>query len=224
MRFPITLLALVAFPPLVVGVLVGAAPAQAALTFSATASTSDGSPLSAITPGVQITIDVTATTDFPEALGLTAAIYGYRSSMFSLDAAASTVPDQLFGDPCFPTVGCIGGIQNDGGIGPSPPYEESRPDGTARTVIFEGLSLTPATGTGVGQGPQFSIVFDVVSVPAEFETSFLIGTEPPQYTYEGGDGIVNNALIAVTVIPEPTAALLLGLGLAALARRRPRPD
>jgi hypothetical protein len=204
--------------------------ANAALIWSAVATMSDGAALSTITPNSQLTIDISVTTSSPnEALALTASVSGYSTRIYSLNVAASTVPDALFCDTSVPSVGCTGGLpQSTGGISPLPPYELEAAPGVGRTVIFNAVQLgVPAAGTGSNvQNPQFSIVFDVGPIFDPPDVSiFTIGVSPiygdGYISASGGESFVSNATVQLTAIPEPTTTLLLGLGLLGLATQRP---
>ena len=204
-------------------VLLFAGSAQAAATWTVSASTSDGSPLSAVTPGVQIVLDIGLTTSAPgELLGISGSISGYDPDIIRPAATGHTIASSVLNQVCFPSAGCFGGVANlESGL-----RVESGVEGPGEEATFLSvLSVTPAAGDGTIDQPfpQFQIVFDFIGFPPGGGNTVLnIGTFA-EYAdaYTGvSDSVVNNTSIAITLIPEPGTALLMGLGLAALARRR----
>ena len=209
-----------------VAMLAMAPSAFAAITYTATATTSDSSPLSAVTVGAQIIIDITVRTDdFASAAG--GSVNNYDNSVVALNAGASTIAGTIFNQICVAPGTCFNGLTNQSGS--AIPFAET----TVGTVGVESqflnaLGLAPAGGNGsVDEGAvggvtgdaQFQIVFDA---SAGGSTTLNIGTYfAYQDGYTGTDGLdpgtSTNTSIAITVIPEPGTALLMGLGLAGLA-------
>ena len=71
-------------------------------------------------------------------------------------------------------------------------------------------------GDGTAEAAQFQIVYNVIGAGS---TPLSIGTFAAYAdAYSGAsDNTVNNTSVAITVVPEPGTALLMGLGLAGLA-------
>ena len=199
-----------------VAVLAMAPMAFAGPTYTYSASTSDSSPLSAVTVGASIIIDITLTTD-DAGYGIAGALTNYDNTIVGLDAAGSTLAANIWNQVCIPGPTCFGGIANQ--VGSSITFQENNtgPGGVAEAEFFGGLSVTPAGGTGsqdpglsgvADGGPQFQIVFDVIGDPSS-STTFDIGTFGPTDVYTdsaftGNNASVTNATVTITV-PEPTA-------------------
>lgn len=83
---------------------------------------------------------------------------------------------------------------------------------TTSGVNFLGVDLSAVTGLGVGDTVTFTLgAFNAESAAGTFDLETI--------TFPGGnDSIVVSG--DITVIPEPSTAMLLGAGLAALGRRR----
>ena len=187
--------------------------ALAALTYDViSATTSDGSPLTAVTPGATITIDILMTTsDF--ALGLAGSVNDYDGTVVALNTGASFIADRLFVNVCYtpdPT-SCFGGLTN--GITTFSETFNSVAGGL-EAEFFSVVGLTAALGQGdldpgvsglQDGGPQMQIVFDVIGA-AGSSTTIDIGTFGLyQDAYNGTvDSISNNTSVTVTV-PEPAA-------------------
>jgi hypothetical protein len=70
---------------------------------------------------------------------------------------------------------------------------------------------------------HFLIQFLATSVPSPVDFSLEFGTGPPGPIVVGADGSAlpfSNATYALTIVPEPSTALLVGLGLFGLAANR----
>lgn len=105
-----------------------------------------------------------------------------------------------------------------------------------RTLLFAGASLSPATGTGaidlgvdgssIGSGDvHFRVTYQLGNLRGLSQNLVLSFGVAPEIGHDAfnpvGDAVpFQNATYALTVIPEPGTALLMGLGLAALATRR----
>ena len=163
-------------------------------------------------PNSLITIDIVITTTRPEALAL-----GLRAANFDpaiMTLVGATVPSSIFDfAPSIP----FGGIVNTASGEVQAPLAGVRAGWSVN--LFQGIALTPAAGSG----------------PETFQLQFLMGQ--PGLTqldsgafaaysdvYVGGDDVVNATSISIFNGPEPTTAVLLGLGLAALSSTRPRRD
>jgi hypothetical protein len=197
--------------------------AGAAVTFSAVASSGSGNALSALEPGDVVTVDITLRSDGEGTLAVGAAASGYDRNVVSFDSgqAASAVMVQV----CIPAVGCFGGIGN---VAANLPLAEAV-DATAGPFVqfLTAVSLTsntftgasdPGVVTGVAGDAQFRLIFNA---DAAGVTQLNIGAFPEfgnaVVLAGGGDGVSNNTVVNLTVIPEPGTALLMGLGLAGLA-------
>ncbi len=188
--------------------------AFAAATWQATATTGDGSPLSAITQGTTITLSIGLTTTGPELLGISGSVNDYDSAVAAPAATGHVIAATLLNQVCFPSAGCFNGVSNlESGL-----RVQSGVEGPGNEATFVSvLSVTPALGNGSIDDPfpQFSVVFDAVGGGS---TVLRIGTYGDYAdAYAGGDNVVNNVEIPITVVPEPGTALLMGLGLAGLA-------
>ena len=187
----------------------------AAATWTATATTSSGNPLSAVAPGDQITLSIGLTTTSPDLLGISGSINNYDPSVVAPAATGHVIPTSALSQICIATLGCLGGVANlESGL-----RVESGVEGAGEeATFFSALSVTPAGGTGATDDPfpQFQIVFDVVGLGS---TVLRIGTYADYadaYTSLSGDNAVYNVEIPVNV-PEPGTTLLMALGLAGLA-------
>ena len=195
--------------------LVIANPALAAVTYTASATTSDGSPLTAVAPGAQVIIDITVRTDdFASAAG--GSVNNYDNSVVALNAGASTIAGTIFNSICVAPGTCFGGLINQSGS--AIPFEETTVVAVGvESQFLNALGLAPATGNGsvdegavggVAGDPQFQVVFDVIGV-AGTTTTFNIGTYfAYQDGYTGTDGlnpgVSTNDQVTITV-PEPAA-------------------
>jgi hypothetical protein len=145
---------------------------------------------------------------------------------------ASSITDVYFDDGTL--LGIAGLIDADDGIGGDPGVDfspgASPPDlpgannvspAFQTTAGFSADSDPPAQPNGVNSGQMLGIVFDLqgggtfADILAELTNGDLrIGLHVQGFTGGGSESFVNNP------IPEPTTALLFGLGLAGLAARR----
>jgi len=204
--------------------------ASAGVVYTASASSSDGSALSAISIGAQIFIDITIrTTD--HGVAVAASANNYDNTLVSFNAAASVIPETIFDQFCFPAAGCVGGLSNR--VGGPIALEEQAVGPGVEVEFLDALSVSPAGGNGsldpgwdgtIG-GPQVRLVFDWIGYGGS--TTINIGTFAAYLdSYSGTvDSLATNTSITVTnLAPEPGTALLIGLGLAGLTgtQRRSR--
>lgn len=202
--------------------------ASASATYSVTATTGDGSPLNAITPGTTLTLAITLVTSAPDELfGIGGSVNNYDRSLVVPDVGASSIGQDLLYETCIPTYGCFGGsvnLEDDlrvqfGIEGPG-----------AEDTFVSILGTSPAAGDGtldvqVYPEGQFIVVYNV-QPGVSGSTVLRVGTyENYADAYAGAsDDIVNNVEVAITV-PEPAsvAASLCGLasvaGIVAVRRR-----
>jgi len=207
--------------------LLGVSTASAGVIFTADATTSDGAPLLAVTQGSQVIIDITVRKTDP-AYALVASANNYDNTVLAFNASSSVISESLFNQVCLPTFGCFGGLTNL--VGTNYPLEEVAAGPGVEVEFFAGLTISPPTEdgsvdpgviTGIAGDPQFRLVFDVISPRPVFATTINIGTFIEYFdSYSGVDDYnVTNTSVTIASVPEPTTALLLGFGLAALSRR-----
>ena len=188
-------------------------PAFAGVFYTASATTSDSSPLTAVTPGAQISIEITMLTD-DFAFGNAGSVNNYDNSIVQLDTAASfigTAGQNIFAGVCYAPGACFNGLPN--GKDNSNFAEVTGTGPGVEAEFFSGVSLIAAQGDGsldqgedlVSGGPQFKIVFNAIGA-AGSSTTINIGTYLEyQDAYSGSvDGNENNTSVTITV-PEPTA-------------------
>ena len=194
-----------------VSLLLFASSVAADVTWTANAITGDGSPITAVTPGTTVTIEVTMrSTGSPALLGAGGAVFGYDSSVLSFQSAA-TSSNFLVTSASGPGTG-IGGFTNLS----NPVAEMSMGSGPFARVL-SGLALPPLqvanTGandwspvTGVVGGPQASVTFLVVGTIGS-STIIEIGTDA------GATGDANTGLGGPVATTNDSLTVTIGNGL-----------
>lgn len=202
--------------------ILSASTAFAQANWSVNAFTSDGSALDAVTPGAQITLDITLRTD-DFGLGIAGSVNNYDNTIVGLDAASSIIPASVLNAICVAPGSCFGGLVNQ--VGSAITFMERAVGPGVESEFLAAVATSPAGGTGtLDQGaatgiagdPQFRVVFNAIGVGS---TTLQIGTYAEYLDgYTGtASSVSNNTTLDITVIPEPGTALLMGLGLVGLA-------
>ena len=193
--------------------LLAASTSFASSTWTVTATTGDGSPLSAVTPGTTLTLEVKLTTSAPlEMIATAGSVNNYDTAVLSVDAAASTVAADLLFETIIPTVGSFNGISNlESGVADTSEQGPGQED-----TFLSVLGTAGAGGDGTAEAAQFQIVYNVIGAGT---TTLRVGTFANYADAFSGasDNTVTNTGVTITVVPEPGTALLMGLGLAGLA-------
>jgi len=197
------------FVSLIAGVAALFATSVASAALNVSATTPGGQ--TTFSPGETVTIDIEISTTGAEAQGLGLRAAGYDPTILT-DGQGTVVPTSIFNDT---TTGPIpfGGIQNIATGEEQPPLVLTREGWSIN--LFQGVS----TLTALGSGPEFFQVQFVAGMPGVTTVDVGVFADFADL-YTGGDGIVNNASLEITIVPEPGTALLMGLGLAGLAIRR----
>ena len=190
--------------------------ALASATWTVTATTGDGSPLHAVTPGTTLILDIKLETSAPgEMIAIAGSVNNYDTSVVSLVAGQSVPSNLLFAD-IVPSIGGITNLE-------STVVDTSEQGPGQEDTFLSALSTSGSGGDGTAEDPQFTIVYNVIG---NGTTTLRVGTFTDYAdAYSGAsDNIVNNTSVTITV-PEPTsvAASLAGLasvfGVVAVRRR-----
>ncbi|GEM_PF-6771305 len=171
-------------------------------------------------------------------LGLSASATDYDQAVVSFSSGSAT--SEILSTICSVSLGCLGGIGN--GVGPTLVESAANPAGpqvrfflgltTAAGGVSNDGSIDPGLDGVIGGGDrQYELVFQVTGAGT---TIIDLGVDPVY-----NDGIVDHTGASIVVpgfdkqifvsseelayvVPEPTTALLLGIGLTALGTSRRR--
>jgi len=197
-------------------------------------------------PGSTLTLGFRIEAEPGEAIfGLGASVYGYNESV--IDFVSGEAVGSIFHGVAIPAVGAFEGLNNSlipgGPLFRTGPLSESSVGASGnRVLIFNGIGLNGRTfnpldpgldGVIGGGGAQVRVTFQITGAGS---ANLIIGTG------YNGDGVVLAGGIVDTsfnlqipigglvglgpdciLTPEPSTALLAGLGLSLLALGRPRP-
>ena len=205
------------FSVIAAAILLLASSANAALTWTATATASGGD-INNMLDGDTLTIDITLRSDAEGVYGFGGAAYGYDPGSVTLDGANSYGAPNVLNTVCVPAAGCFGGMTDQ--LAGNQPVVQG-----AEVQFFNGVSITPVTGTGAAD--EQSNVPGFAVGDGQFRLAFTVHSSSTIQIGDGGsgDGAIgnggaslasNNTSVAFSVIPEPGTALLMGLGLAGL--------
>ena len=193
-------------------ILFSASTAFASATWSVSATASGGD-LNAMVVGDTLTLDIKLETSAAaEMIAIAGSVNDYDTAVVSVNSGASTVASQLLFEIIIPTVGSFNGISNlESGVSDTSVQGPGQED-----TFLSVLGTSGAGGDGTAEAAQFQIVYNVIGAGS---TNLFIGTFSAYAdAYSGAsDNVVNNTSVAITVVPEPGTALLMGLGLAGLA-------
>lgn len=204
-----------------------ASSASALTTFNVT--TDSARPLNALNPGDTVTINIRLSGG-TNVFGLGASAWGYNEAVidFTSGLAVSSINHAI----ALPAVGFFSGLTNTlvpapapGTVGSGPLAESAIGASGNRVLFFNGVGLTATASNiadpglnGSNTDAQFRLVFTAGQV--EGTTVINIGTGYNGDGEVGAGGVTDtsaNVALAITVVPEPGTALLMGLGLAGLA-------
>jgi hypothetical protein len=197
--------------------------AGAAATFTASATSASGNPLTALVVGDVVTIDVTLRSDGSSVFGLGVSAVGYDTSVATF--TSGSVPANVLNAICVGPGTCFGGLANTTGsafetTANSPNLPEVQLFNGVSTVAVNGTGTNDqGVSTGVAGDAQFQIVF---SAAGPGTTTISLGANSAYgddvVGTGGAVGSSTNASVTLIVpVPEPGTALLMGLGLAGLA-------
>ncbi len=205
------------FSVIAAAILLLASSANAALTWTATATASGGD-INNMLDGDTLTIDITLRSDAEGVFGFGGAAYGYAPGSVTLDGPNSYGAPNVLNTICVPAAGCFGGMADQ--LAGNQPVLQG-----AEVQFFNGVSITAVTGTGAAD--EVSNVPGFAVGDGQFRLAFTVHASSTIQIGDGGsgDGAIgnggaslasNNTSVAFSVIPEPGTALLMGLGLAGL--------
>ena len=219
----------------VAGLAVAAVLLLSASSASAVSITLAGATGQDVTPGSQVTVSVTLDTEATTGITLLSIGVLFDDTKLAYNQAASSATSYMFyvaatkGNPnnFFKASSLCGGYPSPGGYYSNSGSCEIRV-GTTNQVNLDFVSADLAVGTsGANSGVSLmaTLVFDVLASPGSAAIT-LSQTSPGNVIGQPGGGSISGTLLgdgSVNVIPEPTTALLVGLGLAGLGvagRRR----
>ena len=193
-------------------ILFSASTAFASATWSVSATASGGD-LNAMVVGDTLTLDIKLETSAAaEMIAIAGSVNNYDTGVVSVNAGASTVATELLFGVIIPGTGSFNGISNlESGVSDTSNQGPGQED-----TFLSVLGTSGEGGDGTAEAAQFQIVYNVIGAGS---TTLSIGTFAAYAdAYSGAsDNVVNNTSVAITVVPEPGTALLMGLGLAGLA-------
>jgi hypothetical protein len=215
-----------------------------ALGISIVNVSSTGSSTTALQANEEITFDLRLENPTGvDVFGLDVVVSGFdtpgtnNSISSGLQLVGGSLATSAFNTVNIPAVGSLGGIANTR-TAPTQVWALSLTDPQpVRTSLFAGAALTPSNGngsqdTGIGGGligggdvhfrVTYRLVTNIPNLNQNLTLSFGVAENLGHVAVgAGGETIAfQNASYGLTVIPEPGTALLMGLGLAALATRR----
>jgi len=187
-------------------------------------------PLDALVPGDTVVVDITLRSTEPMR-AIEASVVDFDRTIVGLDPEASAVASIVLAASCTASGDCSGGLFNRRPAGPQLREEEIGGVGT-RVFFLSGWatdeqsegdgSVDPGVVTGQPGDPQFRVVFTALAIgsttlrvatdPRYENVSISIFGAPPRFYEE--------AVVPVRVVPEPSEAILLALGLAVLGAHR----
>jgi len=186
--------------------------------------------------GGTVTFDLRMSTDAGPLFGVAVGVSGYDIAGANYDRElgiafqSATVVGHAFGQNFGPGVN-VGGFDNATTGDEVFSINQLNPQAYT-TSLFEGIGVTAALGDGSedeGLGGAGSNVHPNNDVHFQVTFSNVLGTVDRAFAdlsfdvlsvYAGGTTSTSSATFALTVIPEPGTALLMGLGLAGLAANR----
>lgn len=184
-----------------------------------------------VNPGEEFTIDIRlANPTLQNVAGVGGAVQGYDTNVVQFVTGSIGETSSFFCTNTLATA-CSNGLGN--AIDAFSPLTEATVAGVGAYVqIVNAVTVTPRNGAGTkdpgidgvigGGDAEFRVTFRALNVPGA-QTTLNIGTTTNATL---GNVIVlaggvteqaTNAIVTVTVVPEPGTALLMGLGLAGLA-------
>ncbi|MFK7896665.1 MAG: PEP-CTERM sorting domain-containing protein [Myxococcota bacterium] len=191
-------------------------PALALITFNVDVETESGDGV--VRVGDEVTLNVAMTSDGEPYYGISASVSGYETSRARFDRGVAV--DTAFNTVCIPGAGCFAGISN-----MAIPLVED--PAVPRVPFFLGVTIAPAASTGaddfgiggfrISEGDYHaSLTFEML-LPGL--SRFDIGAALPDELIIVAGGAIEppiNAFVEIYVVPEPSTALLMGLGLIGL--------